>query len=82
VVTCGATTGGNVQLSLHALFFKSLSILGATMGSKADLRKILRMFDQGRFVPVLDRELPMADVGEAHRLLEERLAYGKIALTV
>jgi NADPH:quinone reductase-like Zn-dependent oxidoreductase len=80
LVTCGATTGGNVQLSLHAVFFKSLSILGSTMGSKGDLRTILRMFDQGRFRPVFDRALPMDRVGEAHRLLEAREALGKLAL--
>ena len=82
VVTCGATTGGNVQLSLHAVFFKSLSILGSTMGSKGDLRRILRMFEQGQFQAVLDRALPMAEVAEAHRLLEAREAMGKIVLTV
>jgi NADPH:quinone reductase-like Zn-dependent oxidoreductase len=80
VVTCGATTGGNVQVSLHQVFFKSLSILGATMGSKGDLRTILRLFEQGRFTPVLDRALPMAQVAEAHRLLEAREALGKLVL--
>lgn len=82
LVTCGATTGGNVSLSLHAVFFKSLSILGSTMGQKGDLRQILRLFDQGRFRPVLDRALPLAQVGDAHRLLEERQALGKLVLTV
>lgn len=82
LVTCGATTGGAVSLSLHAVFFKSLSILGSTMGQKGDLRQILRLFDQGRFRAVLDRTLPMAQVGEAHRLLEERQALGKLALEV
>ncbi|GDY02302.1 alcohol dehydrogenase [Planctomycetota bacterium] len=80
VVTCGATTGGTVQVSLHSVFFKSLSILGATMGSKGDLRQILRLFDQGRFHAVLDRTLPLEKVGEAHRLLETRAAMGRIAL--
>ncbi|MBX3462954.1 MAG: zinc-binding dehydrogenase [Planctomycetes bacterium] len=80
LVTCGATTGGQVQLSLHAVFFKSLSILGSTMGSKGDLRTILRLFDQGRLRPVLDRTLPLAEVGEAHRLLEARTAMGKLVL--
>lgn len=82
VVTCGATTGGSVPVSLHQVFFKSLSILGSTMGSKGDLRQILRMFDQGRFRAVLDRALPMAEVAEAHRLLEAREAMGKVVLTV
>lgn len=81
VVTCGATTGGNVPLSLHAVFFKSLSILGATMGSKGDLRTILRLFEQGTFHPVLDRTLPMLQVAQAHRLLEARQALGKVVLT-
>ncbi|MGC6486975.1 MAG: zinc-binding dehydrogenase [Planctomycetota bacterium] len=82
LVTCGATTGGDVGLSLHQVFFKSLSVLGSTMGSKGDLRQVLRMFDQGRFRPVLDRALPLAEVGEAHRLLEAREAMGKLVLTV
>lgn len=80
LVTCGATTGGTVQLPLHLVFFKSLSVLGSTMGSKGDLRSVLRLFEQGRLQPVLDRALPMAQVGEAHRLLEERQALGKLAL--
>jgi NADPH:quinone reductase-like Zn-dependent oxidoreductase len=80
VVTCGATTGGNVPLSLHAVFFKNLSILGSTMGSKGDLRGILRLFEQGRLRPVLDRTLPMAEVATAHRLLEARQALGKLVL--
>ncbi len=80
LVTCGATTGGSVQLSLHQVFFKSLSILGSTMGQKGDLRAILRLFDQGRFRAVLDRQMPLDQIGSAHRLLEERRALGKIVL--
>jgi alcohol dehydrogenase len=69
-----------VSISLHQVFFKNLSILGSTMGQKGDLRTILRMFDQGRFRAVLDRALPMDQVGEAHRLLESREAMGKLVL--
>jgi NADPH:quinone reductase-like Zn-dependent oxidoreductase len=82
VVTCGATTGGNVPISLHAVFFKTLSILGSTMGSKGDLRRLLSLFAQGRLRPVVDRVLPLAQVGQAHRLLEERQAMGKIVLAL
>lgn len=80
LVTCGATTGGAVDLRLHQVFFKSLSILGSTMGSKGDLRSILPLFDRGLLQPVVDRALPLEQVAEAHRLLEERLALGKIVL--
>jgi NADPH:quinone reductase-like Zn-dependent oxidoreductase len=80
LVTCGATTGGNVEVSLHRLFFKSLSLLGSTMGSKGDLRRLLRLFGHGRLRPVLDRVLPLSQVAQAHRLLEERRSLGKVAL--
>jgi NADPH:quinone reductase-like Zn-dependent oxidoreductase len=82
LVTCGATTGGNVQVSLHALFFKSLSLLGSTMGSKGDLHRIVDLVAAGRLRPVLAHTLPFDQVGEAHRMLEQRTALGKIALAV
>ena len=39
LVTCGSTTGGEVPLNLRLLFFKSISLLGSTMGSKGDFTK-------------------------------------------
>lgn len=80
LVTCGATTGGDVSLSLHAVFFKSLSILGSTMGSRGDLRRILELIGRGQLQPVLDRALPFDQAAEAHRLLESREALGKVVL--
>ncbi|MEZ5966094.1 MAG: zinc-binding dehydrogenase [Planctomycetota bacterium] len=80
LVTCGATTGGQVEISLHQVFFKNLEIIGNTMGRKGDLRRLLRVFDQGRLRPVLDRVLVLSQVAEAHRLLEERQTFGKVVL--
>jgi len=80
LVTCGATTGGQVEVSLHQVFFKSLSILGSTMGSRGDLRRILQLVERGQLRPVLDRELPLSEAAEAHRILEAREALGKIVL--
>lgn len=80
LVTCGATTGGKVELSLHQVFFKNLAILGNTMGSKGDLWTILRLIDAGRLRPVLARTMPLSALRDAHRLLEERAVFGKIAV--
>lgn len=80
LVTCGATTGADVTLNLRAIFFKNLEILGNTMGSKGDLLRVLELAAQGRLRPVLDRTLPLAQVAEAHRLLESRALFGKIVL--
>ncbi len=80
LVTCGATSGGKVELSLHQVFFKNLELIGNTMGRKGDLRRLLRLFEQKRLRPVIDRVLKLAQVGEAHTLLETRQAFGKIVL--
>ncbi len=79
-VTCGATTGHQVGLDLRHLFFKQISVLGSTMGSMGDMRAAWAAVVDGRILPVLDRVLPMSRLGEAHTLLEERKATGKIVV--
>jgi len=80
LVTCGATTGYDAKLDLRVLFYKRLSLLGSTMGSKGDLFRILQLVEEGRLKPVLDRVLPLEKAAEAHRLLESRGQFGKVVL--
>jgi NADPH:quinone reductase-like Zn-dependent oxidoreductase len=82
VVTCGATTGGEVTINLRLVFFKLLSILGSTMGSLAELHEIMKHVEAGRLRPVIDRVLPLDQIAEGQRVLEEREAFGKVVLTV
>lgn len=80
LVTCGATTGGDVQLSLHRLFFKNLSVIGSTMGSHADALIVIDLVGGGELTPVVDAVLPMHRVREAHERLENRKVLGKLVL--
>lgn len=82
LVTCGATTGGDVTINLRLIFFKLLSILGSTMGSLAELHEIMKHVEAGRLRAVVDRVLPLQDVAEGHRVLEAREAFGKVVLEV
>jgi NADPH:quinone reductase-like Zn-dependent oxidoreductase len=81
LVTCGATTGHEVKLDLRVLFYKRISLLGSTMGSKGDLFRILQLVEAGRLRPVLDRVLPLEQAQQAHRLLEDRAQFGNVVLT-
>lgn len=81
-VTCGATTGPITQIPLNLVFFKSLSVLGSTMGSRGELFKLLELVAAGRLKPVIAGVLPLAQVGEAHRRLESREVFGKLLLKV
>ena len=80
LVTCGATTGFDVKIDLRVLFYKRISLVGSTMGSKGDLFRILQLVEEGRPKPVLDRTLPLDQAKAAHELLEERQQFGNVVL--
>ncbi|MBI4160833.1 MAG: zinc-binding dehydrogenase, partial [Acidobacteria bacterium] len=72
LVTCGATTGAEARTNLRYVFFKNLSVLGSTMGSRSELYEVLAHVRAGRLRPVLDRTFPLAEAAAAHRHLEAR----------
>ena len=80
IVTCGATAGFHPAIDLRHIFFRQVEILGSTMGSKADLLAVLGHVAAGRLEPVVDRVLPLAQAADAHRVLEDRAAFGKVVL--
>lgn len=80
LVTCGATTGAEVETDLRQVFFRQLQILGSTMGSRGSQFEILRHVEAGRLKPVLGRTFPLSEAWEAHRALEAGEFFGKIVL--
>jgi NADPH:quinone reductase-like Zn-dependent oxidoreductase len=80
VVTCGATAGFHPSIDLRHIFFRNVEVLGSTMGSKADLIAVLAHVQAGRLSPVVHEILPLARAADAHRILEERRAFGKVVL--
>ena len=50
------------------------------MGTKAELLEVLKFFEDGRLVPVVDRAMPLEKAAEAHRAIEERAQFGKVVL--
>ncbi len=81
LVFCGNTSGRVAETSLPHVFFKGLSLLGSTMGSRGEVHEVLRLVEAGDLTPVVDRVLPMERIAEAHRVLEERRAFGKVVVT-
>jgi NADPH:quinone reductase-like Zn-dependent oxidoreductase len=80
IVTCGATAGFHPEIDLRHIFFRQIEVLGSTMGSKADLLAVLSHVAAGRLSPVVHRVMPLAEAAAAHRLLEDRAAFGKVVL--
>ncbi|MEK7728731.1 MAG: zinc-binding dehydrogenase [candidate division KSB1 bacterium] len=82
LVTCGATTGYNATMDLRYLFSKNLQIFGSIMGSKGTMLRLADFFRAGKFKPVIDRVLPLAEAQQAHRILARREQFGKVVLEI
>jgi NADPH:quinone reductase-like Zn-dependent oxidoreductase len=81
-VTCGATSGFEMKTDFRLVFFKSLSILGSTMGGSHELAKVLSLVSSGRLRPVVDRVFALEDIALAHERLAARTGFGKIVLSL
>jgi len=82
IVVCGATTGPNPPAALHRVWWKQLSILGSTMGTKADFEGAYRLIAEGRARPVVDEVLPLEEIRAAHERLEAGEQLGKVVLSI
>ncbi len=82
LVTCGATTGYDAKLDLRFLFTRQLSLLGSYMGTKDELRTVLKLVAQGRLKPIVDKVFPLQECAAAHAYLEAGKQFGKVVLGV
>jgi NADPH2:quinone reductase len=82
IAVCGATTGPNPPAALHRIWWKQLTILGSTMGTKTDFEGAYELIESGRARPVVDEVLPLSEIRTAHERLEAGEQLGKIVLSV
>jgi NADPH:quinone reductase-like Zn-dependent oxidoreductase len=82
VAVCGATTGPNPKAALHRVWWKQLSILGSTMGTRADFAGAYELVADGRAPVVVDSVFPLADAPAAHERMERGEHMGKIVLRI
>ena len=80
LVTCGATTGADVDINLAHLFMKQQSILGSTMSNISVFKKVMAKINQKQYLPIVDKIFAMKDIREAHNYIENRQQMGKVVL--
>ena len=83
LVTCGALDDPTVTLNMWTVVGKRLKIIGSGSASVTpeQLDELIQLVAEGKLLgPVIDRELPLEEAGEAHRLIENRETFGKIVL--
>ena len=80
LLTCGATAGFDPTEDLRFIWTFELQVLGSNGWMREDLHALIDMIRDGQLKPVIDKELPLEQVNEAFRLLEEREVFGKVVL--
>ena len=71
VVCCGPTSGFDPSADLQRLFFLQISVIGSTMGTLDEMRRLIALCDAAGLVPVVDRTYPLAEGAQALRDREE-----------
>jgi len=80
LVTCGATAGFEEQLDVRYVWTFEHSLLGSNGWARSDIEALLSYAADGSLTPVIDEVMPLDQVHEAERLMEERALFGKIVL--
>ena len=78
----GGTQGKINGLSPQPLFWKQVSILGSTMGTRLDFRRMLAFVSKHEIVPVIDSVFALSDGNEALKKMEKGDQFGKIVLRI
>lgn len=81
LLTCGATAGYDPPTDIRYIWTRELMIIGSDGWRREDLLFLVEALRTKRMVAVIDRVLPLEQIAEGHRLLEDREVFGKVIIT-
>jgi NADPH:quinone reductase-like Zn-dependent oxidoreductase len=80
LVVAGATSGPAVDPDLSRIFLNQIQVLGSSLGTVHELRRLALLCATQRIVPAIDSEHALADVGQGlQRMLGGEL-FGKVLI--
>jgi NADPH:quinone reductase-like Zn-dependent oxidoreductase len=80
IVVSGATTGSNPPADLSRVFFRQLTVVGSTMGTRAELQALIRLLVTTGLRPVVDTTLPLPRARDGLAKIAAGETAGKIVL--
>jgi NADPH:quinone reductase-like Zn-dependent oxidoreductase len=82
ILTVGNSGGAKFEIDNRFIFGRHLSILGSSMGTRADFATVMDLVFTGKLKPVLDRDFPLQEAQPAQERLEKGEQLGKITLSI
>ena len=80
IVVSGATSGAMPPADLRRMFFLQLSVIGSTMGTRAELESLMTFLIGSGLRPSVDRVLPLDDAPDGLAAMEHGEVVGKIVI--
>ena len=82
ILTVGNTAGPLIEIDNRYMFAKHLSLIGSTMGTRADFATVMALVFGNRLHAVIDRTFPLEEARQAQEALARGEGFGKITLAV
>jgi NADPH:quinone reductase-like Zn-dependent oxidoreductase len=82
LLTVGNTGGPKIEIDNRFMFGRHLSIIGSTMSTIAEFRKVMDLVVHGKLRPAIDRSYPLEQAAAAQTRLEQGQQLGKILLDI
>lgn len=82
IVSFGSTQGPVQNLLMPKIFFKQLHIMGSTMGTPEEFKRMVALYEKHQLKPTVEEVYSLEQVEEAHLQMEQGKHFGKIVLTI
>lgn len=82
IVNFGRTAGNITDINTRLLYWKQLTVLGSTMGTRDEFLSMLEFLEGHKLVPVIDKVFPLEDIAQAFAHMESGNNFGKIVLKI
>ncbi|MWV39839.1 zinc-binding dehydrogenase [Natrialba sp. INN-245] len=80
MVVCGRTAGGTSTIDVAELFLEHKRIVGSTMGTQDDLRRLVDLVAAGDLEPAIDEAYALEETADAFVAMSERESVGKLVV--
>ncbi|MGY5319466.1 zinc-binding dehydrogenase [Neomicrococcus lactis] len=82
IVIAGTTSGTSPEADLGRIFYNQLRVLGSTGSTRSEFARMLRVVEQMKLRPTIDRVLPLERIHEGFQVMEKGESSGKIVITL
>jgi NADPH:quinone reductase-like Zn-dependent oxidoreductase len=82
IVNFGRTAGMIGSINTRLLYWKQLSILGTTMGTRDEFLSMIDFIESRNLKPVIDQTFPLDQINDAFQRMKDKNQFGKILLQI